>query len=205
MTDEQDVLNDHTYPKSDHPGRPLGLTLAIIASVLLFTILPLAQLGTSLLIQSRFYSIEDVTIPQGSNAADLEPFMSGGNFELPNAPQLFLQVALGIYFLVVAIFAWRGRPAWIRYLLFTSVLLLTAINVFLTLIPLLGQPSMDQGIDSSMALIQTLLCGQLALTILIPLYVVWYMNRAPARAFYRGYYLSESDNEANWNSKQEAI
>jgi hypothetical protein len=43
--------------------------------------------------------------------------------------------------------------------------------------------------------VRSLLASRALLTLLVPLYVLWYMNRAPARAFYRGCYLAEPDGQ----------
>jgi hypothetical protein len=163
------------------PGRPLGLTLAILASVILFSFMPLIQVLFVLRLRQNLY------FDPSGGAAGIE--MTG----IPDST-LFLQTAMGIGFFIIAVLAWRGRPSSIRFVMLAAVVLLTLISVVLTLIPLLSQPNLAQGLDSSEELSHTVLWGRLFLNVIIPLYVVWYTNRGPARAFYRGYYLPDPAN-----------
>lgn len=175
---------------TERPGRPLGLSLAILACVCLFSLFPLGELGLKLIIQERFSRFEEIMIPSFDEE---EPFVgaiaSGGSVTLVTETELWLQAGLGVAFLIVCIFAWRGRPPWVRYVLFVMVLGLTLLSAAITLSQLLSPPALEDGITSADGFFQQARCGQLVLTILIPLYMIWYMNRAPARAFYRGYYL----------------
>jgi hypothetical protein len=58
---------------------------------------------------------------------------------------------------------------------------------------LLRTPSLEDGFTSADAIFDALRSGEVLLMLLVALYVVWYMNRAPARAFYRGYYLKREE------------
>jgi hypothetical protein len=75
--------------------------------------------------------------------------------------------------------------------MWVAVVILTLVTAALSIAPLLAQPNLSQGIDSGAAIAQTLLSGRLIFSLLLALYVVWYMNRGPARAYYRGYYLTD--------------
>lgn len=180
------MASRRTTPGLSRPPRTVGVSLAILASGLLFSILPLLQLGLLLLIQYRFANV-DLTVPGQTDS--VAPVAVGGDFTGIDNRIVILQTILGVIFLAIAVFAWRGRPAWIRFVMLAAVLGLTLITVGLSVAPLLAQSDPGQGLDSGEALWRTLLSGRLLLSILVAFYVVWYMNRGPARAFYRGYYL----------------
>lgn len=169
------------------PARTLGISLAIIASVMLFTLLPLMQVALILSIRVRIAAV-NLDIPGEPDA--VTPMLSGGTLEGVNDVGLVVQVILGLVFLGIAYFAWRGRPGWIRLVMLGAVLALTVATIALSIIPLTGD-DYAAGIDSGTAIRQVLLSSRLLVSVLVALYVVWYMNRGPARAFYRGYYLDD--------------
>lgn len=163
------------------PGRPLGVALAIIASVFLFSFLPLTQVFFVLLLRQRVYFAPDGMVGGGTDVL-------GGS-----ETRLLLQTALGLIYLVIAVFAWRGRPPYMRYVVILFVLGLMALTLVLNILPNLNAGVCTQlPCDSSDVFDQDLSRIQLPFIILVPLYVIWYMNRGPARAFYRGYYLADS-------------
>lgn len=182
------------HNSAKRPGRPLGLALAIIASILLFTILPLMQVAMILLVGQRIQS-RPLTIP-GEGAA-IEPLAVGGSFTGVNDMTLVIQVGLGLAFFATALLAWRGRPPAARYWFTAAVITLTALTILLTLQPLFAERAIDAGFDSGESISRSLLWSRLIFTILVPLYVLWYINRGPARAFFRGYYLPSPDDEAS--------
>lgn len=182
-----------TRSGSPRPSRPLGLTLAILASIMLFTIVPLMQASMIALIEDRVRS-QPLTIP--GQADPIEPLAVGGSFAGVDSGILILQTALGIAFLVIALLAWRGRPSFARYTFIGAIITLTALTLLATLAPLFAQRAADAGFDSGESISRSLLWLRLIFTILVPLYVLWYVNRGPARAFYRGYYLPAPDNDA---------
>jgi len=166
------------------PGRPLGLSLAIITSVMLFSLLPIAQVIIFIALRQRFQNLEFL---EGGGAI-------GGDLQVSDTA-LLLQVVGGLIFLVIGIFAWRGKPASSRYFLILGVIILTAITIGVTLISLNTPPDIEFGVDSAKSLQDSLLRARLTVTALVALYVVWYVNRGPARAFYRGYYLPEPQSQ----------
>ncbi|GIL12201.1 MAG: hypothetical protein BroJett038_09210 [Chloroflexota bacterium] len=169
----------------ERPGRPLGVSLAIIASALVFSLLPLLQVGMVLTIrQVRLNSLnqdlsEDVPAFSGAD-------LIGGISET----ELLVQGILGLGFLGLAVLAWRGRPPALRFMLVGAVVLLTGIKLAAIIAQSLAQQNLQIGMSSADSIFQSLSVGQLAVEFLVMLYVVWYMNRGPARAFFRGYYLS---------------
>jgi cytochrome bd-type quinol oxidase subunit 2 len=170
------------------PGRPLGVSLAIAASVLLYFVAPLLQVGMILLVESHFERMQPVIEFEG----DEFEAITGGDFrgEITD-DRLILQIVLGVAFLGLAAIAWRGKPSYIRFVFIGAVLFLTALTIGLSILP--GAEASDADISGGSldALAASLDCIQIGVSLLIPLYVIWYLNRGPARAFYRGYYLTE--------------
>jgi len=171
------------------PGRPFGVTLAIGLSVLFYTIFPLMIVGSVLLVERHFSNAADNANPFGEAA------MSGGDFRGGvTDTQLILQAGVAIAFLIIALITWRGRPAFMRYVFMASVLVMGAVAIVMSLQS--SQGTADAGIsggslDGVSDILELL--GVIAQGMLIPLYVTWYLNRGPARAFFRGYYLDRSE------------
>jgi hypothetical protein len=152
--------------------------------MLLFGILPLTQLSIPLIIQSRMAQI-DLGTGEG-------PVFAGGNFEGVSDIQSFIQFLFTVIFIGVCIAAWIGRPPRIRIIMTAGVILSTALQFLFVIIPRLAtQPDFQQGITSGDGLIRAATLIQFVISMLVSLYVVWYLNRAPARAFFRGYYLPD--------------
>ena len=180
----------------EKPGRPFGVTLAIFASVIVFSLIPLGQFAMFLTVREFLGDQSDAfTIPYGDEEVAVGE--TGGSLEdVFDNSQIVLQLGLSLGFLVIAFFAWRGKPAFMRYVFMGTVLLVTIINLGLVILPMLDSTPQASGgsLDGFFASLQ---CGQIALIILVPIYVVWYLNRGPARAFYRGHYLPAPENQAN--------
>ncbi|MBE2182769.1 MAG: hypothetical protein IAE89_05020 [Anaerolineae bacterium] len=170
---------------NETPTRTFGLSLAIIASVMLFSILPLMQAGWVLMIEARIQSSMGM-LPQTSETPETEAIATGGNLIGASNVGLLIQIVLAIVFLIIAVMAWRGRPPQIRWIMLAAVLALTGISLWQSISTAIAPVDPGQGIDSGAAITRQMACGAVALQTLIPLYVLWYMNRAPARAFYRG-------------------
>ena len=164
------------------PPRPFGVTLAIIASLILFTIFPLIEVGMLLSVRLHFSNVTfDDNGPQ--------PFAMGADFlGIPDS-KIFLQAIIALIFLIIAFFAWRGRPPFMRYVLMLACAGLTLFNILNVVIGQLSQQNLADGIRSLDSVINSLSLGEFVMGFLVTFYVVWYLNRGPARAFYRGYYL----------------
>ena len=78
-----------------------------------------------------------------------------------------------------------------RFVFVTVVWALTFITLIVNIWPAVTASCTQLPCDSSLDLGRTLAAAQVPLFVLVPLYVLWYLNRAPARAFYRGYYLPD--------------
>ncbi len=171
----------------EKPGRTLGLSLAIILSVALFSLLPIAQVVFYLSLQQQFAQIEFLETGGaiGGSLADI------GNLTL------IVPVINGLIFLIIAVLAWRGKPQVVRYVFIGAVVFITLTTVLLTAGAFQSPDPLNQGIDSGHDLNLSLLRARLVMSVLVTGYVVWYVNRGPARAFYRGYYLPDPDEIEN--------
>src|SRR4051812_21255546 len=115
-----------------HPPRPFGVTLAIIASLILFTMFPLIEVGMLLSVRLHFSNVSF----QGDGP---QPFAMGADFlGIPDST-LFIQTIIALIFLVIAIFAWRGRPTFMRYVLMLTCAGLTLFNILNVIIGQLSQ------------------------------------------------------------------
>jgi len=85
-----------------------------------------------------------------------------------------------------------------RFILMISCAGLTLFNILNIVAGQLSQQNLDAGVSSLDSILNSLSLGQFTVGILVTFYVVWYLNRGPARAFYRGYYLPmPADNSAS--------
>jgi hypothetical protein len=164
----------------------LGIALAILLSVMMFTVFPLLQVGQVVLLQFRL----NQSMIAGLNDDDAQALFMGGDFLGVSPVSLVAQTVLAGAFLGVAVGAWLGRPRrTIRVIMLGAVLLLTLLGMVSSVAALLNTPTIATGLDSGQSVERALTWGRLAGTLLVTMYVVWYLNRGPARAFYRGYYL----------------
>ena len=167
------------------PPRPLGVTLAIIASLVLFTLFPLVEVG---MIMSVRFHFSNMTFADEAEA----PFAMGADFlGIPDS-KILLQAVIALVFIIIAFFAWRGRPPVMRYVLMATCFGLTLLSILSVVLSQLSQPQLAIEASSLDSVLNSISLGQFALSLLVTLYVVWYLNRGPARAFYRGYYLPTS-------------
>jgi hypothetical protein len=188
------IIHTIQHPQSqgksvERPGRPLGVSLAIIASLMLFTLFPLVLIAMVLLVQQHFQNLD-------FGGSGIAPVAMGGDFMGVNPVALGLQAVVSLAFLLIAVCAWIGRPSSIRYVMLAAVVLMTLYSLLQTISQTMAQPTVSQGVSSLDALLDSVSCGQFALSALVSLYVVWYLNRGPARAFYRGYFLPDPDETA---------
>jgi hypothetical protein len=174
-----------TSHSSERPTRPFGLSLAILASVVLFSVLPFMQIGLVLSVRQHF---ADQDYQFGEDSA-VRAVASGGEVLGISDMELLLRGLIASGFLAIAIGAWIGRPRRVHRVMLVVVLVLAFGTITSNLLPMLNAPALQVGVTSGASFQQPFRVTEIVLTILIPLYVVWYMNRAPARAFYRGYYL----------------
>ena len=143
----------------------MGLTIAILATAVLYGFMPLVEV--------YFLRRIDAT-------AD-DAYLLGG-IEIDT--WTWLEGMVGGIILVVCLLAWWGRPAQIRFVLVGVLLLLTGISLYRIVEAWTSSVDPIFGGQAQSVMRNVLRC-QLPMMIIVPLYVVWYINRAPARAFYR--------------------
>ena len=146
--------------------RPFGLTLAIIMAIMLFGIWPLMKL----------YFAWDLS----SGVNDSGFAWGNDTFAFDTANKVV--GLLGAAVIVSAIFAWYGKPPQVRFV-FQALVLITGIALIIET-AMRAAPG-DVFADSASAALADVLRCQVPIQILTALYIIWYCNRAPARAFYR--------------------
>ncbi len=140
--------------------RPLGLTLAILAVFVVFGFLPIVPTIFVLMLGAEGHPLA------------------------PDDALFWLSPLLGLVVMVLSVFAWIGRPARIRGLFLAASALALAADLYATFRP--GVLSFNSGISGGSldSLFQNALLCLIPVRVLILLYTIWYVNRAPARAYY---------------------
>lgn len=143
--------------------RPLGLMIAIAATGVGYGLLPMFPLLLSLWtnLTQRLAGIDFI----------------GGSVG-------WLGVSLGALTLIACVAAWIGRPRGVRLFLIGMVWIQVIFNVARLIASLSSAPTLPEVGGTFLSGVPTLIC-QAPLLTLVPLYVTWYLNRAPARQFYR--------------------
>ena len=149
--------------KPERRYRPLGMIIAILATAVIYGLFPLIPVALTLIVRL-----------EGHN-------MSGADLPFNN-----LDIVSGIAILFICVLAWIGRTPWIRWVLILSVWLATAYQIE-RFLQLMQPQGIGQGLTGGTfaELSQSALPCVTIFLLLVPLYITWYMNRAPARAFYR--------------------
>jgi len=166
------------------PHRPFGLTLAILVGVIFYSVIPLFITIQFLLVESHMNNVGkelnlgEETVQEIASGGDL----TGGVTRF----DMIVQAIMAFAFIGIAFFAWRGKPRVMRHIFTWSVILISVASVVVVIFP---TPIGGMSGGSLDGLAKVLQPSVFAFYVLLPLYVVWYLNRAPARAFYRGYYL----------------
>lgn len=153
--------------------RPVGLSLAIIGTALLFGVVPILWMLPSFMLWLR-------SMQTGRSGA-LEG-IAGAAFQGGEIGTLTMVLAVAI--LIATPFAWIGRPPRTRWLLIGLVWISTLLQfarAYSTLTINTGDSLSGGNLDQAITSVQA--C-QVPLTFLMLVYVSWYMNRAPARKFY---------------------
>ncbi len=188
-----------TRPTTSPPPRPFGVTLAILLCILFFAVIPSLTIFSRVLIEQHIASNNTFILPDGTETT----IISGG----ANAPErvdfdrsaLYRQGAISVLVIVFGVFAWRGKPTWIRFAFMALVLVISATLIYQNLV--LFQANSLQG-GTGQTWLDFIRNSNILFLFLLPIYVIWYLNRAPARAFYRGYYLQH---EIEWLEQQHAL
>lgn len=143
--------------------RPLGLMIAIAATAVGYGLLPMFPLLLMLWTRAtqRLAGIDFI----------------GGSVG-------WLGVGLGVVTLIASVAAWVGRPRGVRLFLIGMVWIQVIFTVARLIASLSSPPTLTE-VGGTFAPTATGLICQAPLLTLVPLYVTWYLNRAPARQFYR--------------------
>jgi hypothetical protein len=159
--------------RQQKPPRPLGLTLALSGSTLVFSLIPLFVVGTIVYLNNRVYASED-----------------GGfvGFNLPgfDISPLIVFSGTAIFFMVMAVVAWKRRHPAMR-VVFPLLTVIYAAFWVLSMLPTGTEASVDSMQQAQSGLIDF----YLVVVVGTAIYVTWFMNRWSSRAFYRGYYTPE--------------
>lgn len=161
MTVEKHVLARQT----GRVRRPPGLSLAILLTAVLYGLMPLLE----------------VYFLRRLDATANEAYILGG---VDISTWTWLQGVIGGFVLIVCLLAWWGHPPQIRFLMVGVLLLMTAINLYRMGEAWTSRVDPIYGGLAQSAMRNLLRCQSPAM-VLAPPYVIWYINRAPARAFYR--------------------
>lgn len=167
------------------PPRTLGISLAIILGLVAYTLIPMIRVVFTWVVRQR---IREAGFNMGGADA-----LGGGmvGFAGVTNIELLLRMVPALLFIGIAALAWRGKPAIMRLVTVAAVVMLTFWNSALDVWKIWQSRQID-GADgfyaepSLLAAYQPALFGFLSI---VMLYTVWYLNRGPARAFFRGYYL----------------
>jgi len=155
------VQKNNTKPERRY--RPPGMIIAILATAVIYGLFPLMPVALTAIIS-----------------------LEGHNMSGADLPYNVLDVTAGIVILVICVLAWIGRTPWIRWILILCVWLATAYQ-FERFYQSTQPKSIGQGLSGGTIaqLSQSALPCVVIFLLIGPLYITWYMNRAPARAFYR--------------------
>jgi hypothetical protein len=148
--------------------RPLGVTIALLGAVVFFGIFPLIELYLA-------YRLDRAS--EGS-------FIIVGSDLIPLDAWTWFGGLAGLLVILVAIPAWLGRLRYIRFVFIGTILLSVAASIAKIIEhsesdnPILPQNAFESALQDVFGL-------QYFIQAVMLVYILWYLNRAPARAFYR--------------------
>ena len=154
------------------PRRPFGVMLALVGGVFVFSIIPSLMIGTLMYLANYVQN-------------DVEGGISGIEFSGANFQPLLVPLVLAFVYLVLAIWAWRGKPPVARFVFPLVTAVYCIVTWGLLTIPQANGPEV---FDSASDMAQTASTIYIFAMIGVTVYIGWFMNRWSARAFYRGYY-----------------
>lgn len=148
--------------------RPLGVTIALLGAVVFFGIFPLIELYLA-------YRLDRAS--EGS-------FIIVGTDLVPLDAWTWFGGLAGLLVILMAIPAWLGRPPYIRFVFIGTIMLSMAATIAKVIAhsdasnPILPQNAFESALQDVFGL-------QYFIQAVMLVYILWYLNRAPARAFYR--------------------
>jgi hypothetical protein len=144
--------------------RPLGLSIAILSAAVLYGIVPLLPLILVAIVATSGHDL----------SADVL------------TSTVWIDTTLAILTLITALLAWLGRPYQSRWFLLIIVWLSTGFHLLQLAKPAPAPGTTSAEIGGTLSgLSQSATYCLIPFLVLVPLYITWYLNRAPARAFYQ--------------------
>ncbi|MEO1441013.1 MAG: hypothetical protein AAFV33_11455, partial [Chloroflexota bacterium] len=104
---------------------------------------------------------------------------------------LAIRVIPAVFYLMLAILAWRGNAPIVRPLFIGATVVMFGWQCLLAYLRV--RSYRQAGIFASTLYEDQLQTVYLVMAGLTALYILWYLNRAPARVFFRGYYLDATE------------
>jgi hypothetical protein len=154
-------------------------------SVIFYTILPLLQVGFTWYLRQRTRNNAMFSV-----GGSIDTIGGALGFASVTNAELLARAVPALVYLIIAIFAWRGKPGVVRYVMVVSVFVIFFWYSGLTYLQALEDRQVQA--YSSSAFESVLRNSYYISAGLVALYILWYMNRGPARAFYRGHYLHDT-------------
>ncbi|MBN2305324.1 MAG: hypothetical protein JXQ72_12640 [Anaerolineae bacterium] len=152
-------------PRYERVYRPPGLSIAIISTGIIYGLLPLLNMYFKWRIQAAG-----------------EDTLFGGGIDITTWD--WAGAVFGFVMLLLCVPAWGGRPARIRWVFVGALVVVVLVHAIRIIELWMEDVHPIFGGQAEETLRNYLLC-QVPVLIAVPLYVIWYLNRAPARAFYR--------------------
>lgn len=149
--------------------RPLGVTIAILFTVLFFVIIPLTEIAFWFAISRISQQTAEVTV--GVRLGQLPEL------------RLLIQTIVALIVLIVSLIAWFRKDRWVRPLFVVMLWCAAFISAIFRILPQMTQSVRDgyQSIDPAN---QQIALGQLIFLVSLTLYTSWFMNRWSARQYY---------------------
>lgn len=148
--------------KSERVVRPLGLTIAILGAIVFAAVIPLLEYY----IARRLHAPDDAIL------------LSGG---IPFDNWTRITALAGILVIITGVVAWHGRLPYIRFIFQGAVIL----SVTLSFAKAVARSNPDTGLSNTFEeAVNTVVRCQTPLVGIILIYILWYLNRAPSRAFF---------------------
>lgn len=149
--------------KKERVFRPLGLTIGLIGIIPLFGIEPLIWLYIAYRLNS-----------------DANGIISGG---LPLDHWRWAAGIAGVAVIITAILAWVGKPRAVQFLVQVAVIASFILSLVGVWVRIYGECA-GCLVDGATQMLDDIFRCKIPIQIFALLYFLWYINRAPSRAFF---------------------
>jgi hypothetical protein len=143
--------------------RPLGLTIGLIGIIPLFGLEPLIWLYVAIRLNT-----------------DADGIISGG---LPLDHWRWAAGIAGVVVIITSLMAWVGKPRAVQFLVQAAVVTSFALSLVSVWVRIYGDCA-GCLFDGATQLLDDIFRCKIPIQILALLYFLWYINRAPSRAFF---------------------